>query len=71
MSNSLNHDLARRFVMPDLGPNCLQRLLVGRELMLASRLQQTTNYVIYFLFCVEIMLTILSINLIAKELKHI
>ena len=27
MSNSLNHDLARRFVMPDLGPNCLQRLL--------------------------------------------
>ena len=26
VSNSLNPDLARRFVVPDLGPNCLQRL---------------------------------------------
>ena len=26
MSNSLNPDLVRRFVVPDLGPNCLQRL---------------------------------------------
>ena len=26
MSNSLNPGQARRFVGPDLGPNCLQRL---------------------------------------------
>ena len=26
MSNSLDPDQARRFVGPDLGPNCLQRL---------------------------------------------
>ena len=26
MSNSLNPDQARRFVGPDLGPNCLARL---------------------------------------------
>ena len=26
MSNSLDPDLARHFVVPDLGPNCLQRL---------------------------------------------
>ena len=26
MSNSLDPDLARRVVGPDLGPNCLQRL---------------------------------------------
>ena len=26
MSNSLDSDQARRFVGPDLGPNCLQRL---------------------------------------------
>ena len=26
MSKSLNQDQARYFVMPDLGPNCLQRL---------------------------------------------
>ena len=28
MSNSLDPDQGRRFVGPDLGPNCLQRLLV-------------------------------------------
>ena len=27
MSNSLDPDQARHFVRPDLGPNCLQRLL--------------------------------------------
>ena len=27
MSNSLDPDQARNFVGPDLGPNCLQRLL--------------------------------------------
>ena len=27
MSNSLDPDHAQRFVEPDLGPNCLQRLL--------------------------------------------
>ena len=39
MSNSLDPDQARRFVRPDLGPNCLQGLsaddkspLVGKEL---------------------------------------
>ena len=26
MSNSLDPDQARRFVGPDLGPNCLQKL---------------------------------------------
>ena len=34
MSNSLDPDQARRFVGPDLGPNCLPRLLVddtGRQ----------------------------------------
>ena len=42
MHNSLEPDQARRFVGPDLGPNCLQRLsadsqqtaLVGKELIL-------------------------------------
>ena len=37
MSNRLDQDQARRFVGPDLGPNCLQRLsaddtTVGKEL---------------------------------------
>ena len=36
MSNSLDPDLARHFVGPDLDPNCLQRLsettLAGKEL---------------------------------------
>ena len=39
VSNSLDPDQARRYVGPDLGPNCLQRLsadnkspLVGKEL---------------------------------------
>ena len=32
MSNSLDPDKARRFVGPDLGPNCLQRLSEGKEL---------------------------------------
>ena len=35
VSNSLDPDQARHFVMPDLGPNCLQRLsadIAGKEL---------------------------------------
>ena len=31
MSNSLDPDQARRFVGPDLGPNCLQRLHVSAD----------------------------------------
>ena len=39
MSNSLDPDQARRFVGPDLGPNCLPRLSaddIGRQLITAS-----------------------------------
>ena len=31
-ANSLDQDQDRRFVGPDLGPNCLQRLYVGHDL---------------------------------------
>ena len=31
MSNSLDPDQARHFVRPDLGPNCLQRLLADNK----------------------------------------
>ena len=36
VSNSLDQDQARHFVRPDLGPNCLQRLSAGKELILLS-----------------------------------
>ena len=31
MSNSLDPDQARHFVVPDLGPNCLQRLSADKS----------------------------------------
>ena len=33
MSNSSDPDQARHFVGPDLGPNCLQRLSVGKDVL--------------------------------------
>ena len=33
MSNSLDPDQAQHFVEPDLGPNCLQGLSAGKELI--------------------------------------
>ena len=43
MSNSLDPDQARRFVGPDLGPNCLQRLSTEdtgcRETVMADDVQ--------------------------------
>ena len=49
VSNSLDPDLARHFVWPDLGPNCLQTTdrrqttLVGKELIMS---RQTASSVI-------------------------
>ena len=46
VSNSLDQDQARRFVRPDLDPNCLQRLsaddkspIAGKELNTTSKIQ--------------------------------
>ena len=35
-SNSLDPDQARHFVGPDLGPNCMQKTLVGKALIIIS-----------------------------------
>ena len=43
VSNSLDPDQARRFVGPDLGPNCLQRLSAGT----ARQRVKGIYYVIY------------------------
>ena len=47
MSNSLDPDQARRFVGPDLGPNCLQRLSTEdtgcRETVMVTLMQMMCN----------------------------
>ena len=54
MSNSLDPDQARRFVGPDLGPNCLQRLSAddtGRqrvETLISTSLIITNNATRHF-----------------------
>ena len=53
MSNSLDPDQARRFVGPDLGPNCLPRLSAddtGRQ-----RVNSTTTTLGYELFSIFFM----------------
>ena len=56
MSNSLDPDQTRRFVGPDLGPNCLQMLSadVGKELLgLNSDLKVLSILLFYeiYIFC--------------------
>ena len=46
MSNSLDPDQARHFVGPDLGSNCLQKTLVGKE----STLCMLGNFSMVFFF---------------------
>ena len=41
MSNSLDPDQARRFVWPDLGPNCFQKLSAD----------DTSRYIVVIEFC--------------------
>ena len=38
----MNPDQARNFVLPDLGPNCLQRLLAGKEIIIIRMLTLCT-----------------------------
>ena len=40
VSNSLDPDQAQHFVGPDLGPNCLQRLLADNKSPLAGNTKQ-------------------------------
>ena len=42
VSNSLGPDQARRFVGPDLGPNCLQRLSADDTSIQRANLKQNT-----------------------------
>ena len=45
VSNSLDPDQARHFVMPDLGPNCLQRLSAEKKSPLAGKELSTKQFV--------------------------
>ena len=44
MSNSLDPDQARHFVGPDLGPNCLKKVISRRQRSLLAGQELNINY---------------------------
>ena len=49
MSNSLDPDQARRFVGPDLGPNCLQKLSFKDFFFVATSGERVKAYIAVYI----------------------
>ena len=61
MSNSLNLDQAQRYVLPDLGSNCLQGLSADRQkslfkvklfALIFSLLQKLSSWAVFLVLCI-------------------
>ena len=73
MSNSLDPDLARQFVGPDLGPNCGQRLSADdtcKQRVTEGMVFRKVNYTVEFVLAYQIFLPFNKTFFQSQSIKH-